>query len=65
MFFFVEIKVVICYFSYWDSLLSTFWPRLEYVLKLNIQSVRDCDPGKLANKELGPHYVCNNNYVMF
>ncbi|XP_022124529.2 vacuolar protein sorting-associated protein 52 homolog [Pieris rapae] len=43
--------------SYWDSLLSTFWPRLEYVLKLNIQSVRDCDPGKLANKELGPHYI--------
>ncbi|CAH4005111.1 vacuolar protein sorting-associated protein 52 homolog isoform X1 [Pieris brassicae] len=43
--------------SYWDSLLSTFWPRLEYVLKLNIQSVRECDPGKLANKELGPHYI--------
>ncbi|XP_038221417.1 vacuolar protein sorting-associated protein 52 homolog isoform X3 [Zerene cesonia] len=43
--------------SYWDSLLGSFWPRLEYVLKLNIQSVRECDPAKLANKELGPHYI--------
>ncbi|CAG4944571.1 vacuolar protein sorting-associated protein 52 homolog [Colias croceus] len=43
--------------SYWDSLLGSFWPRLEYVLKLNIQSVHDCDPAKLANKELGPHYI--------
>ncbi|CAK1549977.1 unnamed protein product [Leptosia nina] len=43
--------------SYWDSLLSTLWPRLELVLKLNIQSVRECDPAKLANKELGPHYI--------
>ncbi|GBP60900.1 Vacuolar protein sorting-associated protein 52 homolog [Eumeta japonica] len=43
--------------SYWDSLQATFWPRLEYVLKLNIQSVKDCDPAKLSNKELGPHYI--------
>ncbi|XP_049869732.1 vacuolar protein sorting-associated protein 52 homolog [Pectinophora gossypiella] len=43
--------------SYWDSLHSTLWPRLEYVLKLNIQSVRECDPAKLSNKELGPHYI--------
>ncbi|CAH2066892.1 unnamed protein product, partial [Iphiclides podalirius] len=43
--------------SYWDSLLSALYPRLEYVFKLNIQSVRDCDPAKLSNKELGPHYI--------
>lgn len=43
--------------SYWDSLQSTLWPRLEHVLKLNIQSVRDCDPAKLSNKEMGPHYI--------
>ncbi|CAH2104556.1 unnamed protein product [Euphydryas editha] len=43
--------------SYWDSLLSSLWPRLEFVLKLNIQSVRDCDPAKLSNKEMGPHYI--------
>ncbi|CAG4998848.1 unnamed protein product [Parnassius apollo] len=43
--------------SYWDSLLSALWPRLEYVLKLNIQSVRECNPAKLSNKELGPHYI--------
>ncbi|CAK1603063.1 unnamed protein product [Parnassius mnemosyne] len=43
--------------SYWDSLLSALGPRLEYVLKLNIQSVRECNPAKLSNKELGPHYI--------
>ncbi|KAF9809529.1 hypothetical protein SFRURICE_020826 [Spodoptera frugiperda] len=43
--------------SYWDSLQGTLWPRLEHVLKLNIQSVRECDPAKLSNKELGPHYI--------
>ncbi|XP_050362322.1 vacuolar protein sorting-associated protein 52 homolog [Nymphalis io] len=43
--------------SYWDSLLSSLWPRLEFVLKLNIQSVRDCEPAKLSNKEMGPHYI--------
>ncbi|XP_032530010.1 vacuolar protein sorting-associated protein 52 homolog [Danaus plexippus] len=43
--------------SYWDSLLGTLTPRLEYILKLNIQSVRDCDPAKLSNKEMGPHYI--------
>ncbi|XP_075992388.1 vacuolar protein sorting 52 [Anticarsia gemmatalis] len=43
--------------SYWDSLQGALWPRLEHVLKLNIQSVRECDPAKLSNKELGPHYI--------
>ncbi|XP_063358376.1 vacuolar protein sorting-associated protein 52 homolog [Cydia amplana] len=43
--------------SYWDSLHSILWPRLDFVLKLNIQSVRECDPAKLSNKELGPHYI--------
>ncbi|XP_004931003.2 vacuolar protein sorting-associated protein 52 homolog [Bombyx mori] len=43
--------------SYWESLYNTLWPRLQYVLKLNIQSVRDCDPSKLSNKEMGPHYI--------
>ncbi|CAB3230976.1 unnamed protein product [Arctia plantaginis] len=43
--------------SYWDSLQNTLWPRLDYVLKLNTQSVRECDPAKLSNKELGPHYI--------
>ncbi|XP_047987271.1 vacuolar protein sorting-associated protein 52 homolog [Leguminivora glycinivorella] len=43
--------------SYWDSLHGILWPRLDFVLKLNIQSVRECDPAKLSNKELGPHYI--------
>ncbi|XP_077286591.1 vacuolar protein sorting 52 [Arctopsyche grandis] len=42
---------------YWDSLQRIIWPRLEYVFKLNIQSVRDCDPTKFVNKEMGPHYI--------
>lgn len=45
---------------YWDSLQRIIWPRLEYVFKLNIQSVRDCDPTKFVNKEMGPHYVRYN-----
>lgn len=51
-------------FSYWDSLHNTLWPRLDYVLKLNIQSVRECDPAKLSNKELGPHYVNIKYFVI-
>ena len=55
--------IIYIFYSYWDSLLATFWPRLDYVLKLNIQSVRDCDPAKLSNKEMGPHYV--STYIFF
>ncbi|XP_073941067.1 vacuolar protein sorting-associated protein 52 homolog [Choristoneura fumiferana] len=43
--------------SYWDSLHSIIWPRLDLILRFNIQSVRECDPAKLSNKELGPHYI--------
>ncbi|CAD7079991.1 unnamed protein product [Hermetia illucens] len=42
--------------KYWDSLQSVIWPRFEHVFRLNIQSIRDCDPTKF-NKELGPHYI--------
>lgn len=44
-----------CY-RYWDSLQAVFWPRFEHVFRLNIQSIRDCDPTKFS-KEMGPHYV--------
>lgn len=30
--------------------------RFEYIFRLNIQSVKDCDPTKFS-KEMGPHYV--------
>lgn len=42
--------------KYWDSLQAVIWPRFDNVFKLNIQSIRDCDPTKF-NKELGPHYI--------
>ena len=30
--------------------------RFEYIFRLNIQSVKECDPTKLS-QEMGPHYV--------
>ncbi|XP_054742475.1 vacuolar protein sorting-associated protein 52 homolog [Anastrepha obliqua] len=42
--------------KYWDSLQATIWPRFDHVFRLNIQSIRDCDPTKF-NKEMGPHYI--------
>ncbi|CAG0919805.1 unnamed protein product [Notodromas monacha] len=43
--------------AYWDTLLKLLWPRLEYVLQLNIQSIKDCDVGKLGEFDLHPHYI--------
>ncbi|CAB0005712.1 unnamed protein product [Nesidiocoris tenuis] len=42
--------------SYWDTLQSILWPRIEYVFRLNIQSVKDCDVMK-SETELRPHYI--------
>lgn len=42
--------------GYWDTLQSIILPRFEYVFRLNINSIRDCDPTKF-NREMGPHYV--------
>lgn len=42
--------------KYWSSLQSVIWPRFEQVFRMNIQSIRECDPTKF-NKELGPHYI--------
>jgi hypothetical protein len=35
---------------------ALFCFRFEYIFKLNMQSVKDCDPTKFS-KEMGPHYV--------
>ncbi|XP_076353464.1 vacuolar protein sorting 52 isoform X4 [Tachypleus tridentatus] len=43
--------------KYWEALLQIFWPRFEYILQLNIQSVRDCDPQKFGSFDLRPHYI--------
>ncbi len=42
---------------YWDTLLEIMWPRFEYLLQMNIQSIRDCDPQKLGQIDVRPHYV--------
>ncbi|XP_070491539.1 vacuolar protein sorting-associated protein 52 homolog [Chironomus tepperi] len=43
--------------KYWETLQSALWPRFEYLFRLNIQSIRDCDPTKFGVKEIGPHYI--------
>ncbi|CAG9835071.1 unnamed protein product [Diabrotica balteata] len=42
--------------QYWDILENILLPRFEYVVQLNIKSIRDCDVTKF-NLELGPHYI--------
>ncbi|KAK7502660.1 hypothetical protein BaRGS_00006235 [Batillaria attramentaria] len=42
---------------YWEALLNIMWPRFEYILHLNIQSVRDCEPQKLGQIDCRPHYI--------
>lgn len=42
--------------DYWDNLERIILMRFEYVFRLNIASIRDCDPTKF-NLEMGPHYV--------
>jgi hypothetical protein len=38
--------------------------RFEYIFRLNIQSVKECDPTKLS-QEMGPHYVsCILSYII-
>lgn len=42
---------------YWEALLNMMWPRFEYILHLNVQSVRDCEPHKLGHIDCRPHYI--------
>ncbi|XP_054282632.1 vacuolar protein sorting-associated protein 52 homolog [Macrosteles quadrilineatus] len=42
--------------QYWEALQAILWQRFEYVFRLNIQSVKDCDPTKFT-KETKPHYI--------
>eukprot|EP00058_Branchiostoma_floridae_P023157 XP_002608647.1 hypothetical protein BRAFLDRAFT_97676 [Branchiostoma floridae] len=43
--------------KYWETLLEVLWPRFSYILDLNIQSIRDCDPQKLGSIDVRPHYI--------
>ncbi|KAL5011476.1 hypothetical protein ScPMuIL_010027 [Solemya velum] len=42
---------------YWETLLQILWPRFEYILILNIQSVKECDPQRLGHIDVRPHYI--------
>ncbi|KAJ8961203.1 hypothetical protein NQ318_008886 [Aromia moschata] len=42
--------------EYWENLEKLLLPRFEYIVQLNISSIRECDVTKF-NLELGPHYI--------
>ncbi|CAG9862895.1 unnamed protein product [Phyllotreta striolata] len=42
--------------QHWQLLESLLLPRFEYIVQLNIKSIKDCDVTKF-NLELGPHYI--------
>lgn len=42
--------------DYWENLEKCLLPRFEYIVKLNVNSIRDCDVTKF-NLEKGPHYI--------
>ncbi|XP_045132398.1 vacuolar protein sorting-associated protein 52 homolog isoform X2 [Portunus trituberculatus] len=43
--------------NHWEQLLHMIWPRFEYVVKMNIQSIQACDPSKMAALDMRPHYI--------
>jgi hypothetical protein len=43
--------------KYWDTLYLLFWSRLQRIIDLNVQSVKDCDPQRMKVLDLRPHYV--------
>ncbi|XP_014453158.2 vacuolar protein sorting-associated protein 52 homolog isoform X2 [Alligator mississippiensis] len=43
--------------KYWDTLLEILWPRFEYILELNIQSIQNMDPQKLGFLDTRPLYI--------
>jgi len=43
--------------KYWQQLLDLLWPRFEYILQLNINSIRECDPQRLGQIDVRPHYI--------
>lgn len=43
--------------NHWEQLLHMIWPRFEYVVKTNIQSIQECDPSKMPSLDMRPHYI--------
>lgn len=46
---------------YFEKIDSLLWPQFDRILELNVVSIRDCDPSKLGNIDVMPHYVCNDS----
>lgn len=42
---------------YWDTIDAMLWPRFEHVVKLNTQSIKNCDVNSLATIDVRPHYI--------
>uniref|UniRef100_A0A672FJ28 Vacuolar protein sorting-associated protein 52 homolog n=1 Tax=Salarias fasciatus TaxID=181472 RepID=A0A672FJ28_SALFA len=42
---------------YWDAVLELLWPRFEFILEQNIQSIRNSDPQRLGLLDTRPHYI--------
>lgn len=50
-------KGVLAMDRYWSTILAYLWPKLQKVIQLNVQSVKECDPQKLKSLDLRPHFV--------
>ncbi len=50
-------KSVFALERYWDSVSGLLWGRLKHVLRLNVQSVKECDPTKVKVIDQRPHYI--------
>ena len=42
---------------YWETVLEMLWPRFEMIVQTNSQSIRQCDPSRLGDIDVRPHYV--------
>lgn len=42
---------------YFEKIDSLLWPQFDRILELNVISIRDCDPSKLGNIDVMPHYI--------
>jgi len=50
-------KAILCLQPYFDAVDKLLWPRFQYVLALNTESVRQTDPQKLARVDTRPHFI--------
>ena len=49
---------------YYRQILALFFQRLQKIIQLNVQSVKDCDPQKMRSLDLRPHYVSIIYYLL-